>query len=463
MNRNEEYQALMRELDTVPDALDGTVERAMRRKNQKKKLGRIFGIPAGSLAACLLGFMLLVNLFPPFAYACGRIPMLKTLAQAVAWSPSLSAAVENEYVQPIEESQTKGDWTATIHYVIVDQKEINIFYSLDFDKELEGRVFAEYHKLMEGTSGTAGSAVEKAGALEQIQISFVDRDVPGEMDLDLAVYLSPEDHEQALVSTDEALFADPSLENGEKLVETFLFHLTFDPKFTAQGETISVNQTFTLDDQTLTLTKVDLYPTHLRVHLEDAQDNLSWLNGLDLYLENERGERFRSRTNGILSTGDADGGEGAAVFWLDSPFFKDCEHLTLYIRQAEWRDKETIYTKLDLKNGTCSPLPPNTEFGGAEKYPSGWAVHFIHPYKGENGMYSMFGHGFRDEAGNEYEIDSVQSTFGAVDPKTGESRDEDTCFTETLPLKGLKGDVAYLKANYNRVTELNPPMSIPIK
>ena len=90
----------------------------------------IFGIPAGSLAACFLGFVLLVNLFPPFARACGSVPVLRELALAVAWSPSLSAAVENEYVQPIGKSQTENGITATIEYVIVDQKQVNIFLTL---------------------------------------------------------------------------------------------------------------------------------------------------------------------------------------------------------------------------------------------------------------------------------------------------------------------------------------------
>ena len=63
-------------------------------------------------------------------YACGGVPLLRELAKAVSFSPSLSAAVENEYVQPIGLSQTKNGITATMEYVIVDQKQVNIFYTL---------------------------------------------------------------------------------------------------------------------------------------------------------------------------------------------------------------------------------------------------------------------------------------------------------------------------------------------
>ena len=82
MTRNEEYQALLQELETTPAALDGAVERALRRRKRDRRL-RLFGVPAGSLAACFAAFVLLVNLFPPFARACGSVPVLRELAQAV--------------------------------------------------------------------------------------------------------------------------------------------------------------------------------------------------------------------------------------------------------------------------------------------------------------------------------------------------------------------------------------------
>ena len=97
MNRTEEYKALLAELETTPPELESTVARAMNRGNASQKKWRIFGTSIGSLAACFVGFVLLVNLSTPFARACGRIPLLADLAKAVSWSPSLSAAVENDY------------------------------------------------------------------------------------------------------------------------------------------------------------------------------------------------------------------------------------------------------------------------------------------------------------------------------------------------------------------------------
>ena len=131
MNRNEEYKALLAELEQVPESLDNTAERALARQNASRKKRRAWGISCGSFAACFAAFVLLVNLSVPFARACGSIPVLRELAKAVAWSPSLSAAVENEYVQPMGQSQTVNGITATVEYVIVDQKQLNIFFTLN--------------------------------------------------------------------------------------------------------------------------------------------------------------------------------------------------------------------------------------------------------------------------------------------------------------------------------------------
>ena len=83
MNRTEEYKALLAELETTPPELESTVANAVHRRNTSQKKWRVFGTSAGSLAACFVGFVLLVNLSMPFARACGRIPVLSALAKAV--------------------------------------------------------------------------------------------------------------------------------------------------------------------------------------------------------------------------------------------------------------------------------------------------------------------------------------------------------------------------------------------
>ena len=133
MNRNEEYNELMQKLDSPPLKLDYTLERARARQSalkKRKKASKVVLIPLGTLVAVFALFTALVNFSAPFAEACSEIPVLSRLAEAVSFNPSLSAALENEYVQEVGQEQTKNGVTAKIEYVIVDQKQLNIFYSL---------------------------------------------------------------------------------------------------------------------------------------------------------------------------------------------------------------------------------------------------------------------------------------------------------------------------------------------
>lgn len=130
MTRMEEYQALLTELEREPEGLEGVAARAADRARRTRMRRRAVRPAAGLglLAAC---FVLVVNLFTPAALACGRVPILRELAQAVIVSPSLSAAVANEHVQLVRQERTAGDWTVRLEYVIADRRQVNVFLTVE--------------------------------------------------------------------------------------------------------------------------------------------------------------------------------------------------------------------------------------------------------------------------------------------------------------------------------------------
>ena len=239
------------------------------------------------------------------------------------------------------------------------------------------------------------------------------------------------------------------------------FHLEFDPYFTAQGEIIPVDTSFTLDGQSFTLTEVELYPTHMRVDVVEGEDNTSWLRGLDLYLENEHGQRFERR-GGITSTGSAEG-DGMS-FWLDSSFFSQGRHLTLHITKARWKDKDAPRVRLDLANAAAENLPDGVRLLRAERRGSGWEVAFVKDKEeiGDSGNLMSYG-GFWDEEGNHYDIWQCGSTMGYHDPETKEWVEDENISAEDFILSGLTGSVAYLAPYNNRATSFDVPVTIPIK
>ena len=451
MNRNEEYNALLAELEQVPKQIDNTVEQAMQRliTSQKKRRGWV--ISCASLAACFACFVLLVNLSVPFARACGSIPVLRELAKAVSWSPSLSAAVENEYVQPIGQSQTENGITATIEYVIVDQKQLHIFFTLDSDDYANLNAEMPRYETEQVCSTIGSSWNQPPGTLLDFTLDYGDHNVPDSLTMTFGVttYVESDWSEEAPVQSYEDEMLEPVEEEEPDYLAEFTFDLEFDPEFTAKGEIIPVNQTFSLDGQSLTVTEVEVYPTHVRVNVADDPANTAWLKGLTFYLENEDGEQFRPISNGISATGGEDS-PAYVSFRLESPYFADSAHLTLHVTGAEWLDKDMERVRVDLADRTAERLPEDVSFQSAEKRDGGWVLTFRVKQREEHHNYQVWYSTFYDEAGNQYESN-----------RRGTTTEDDGYFEETLPLPGYQEDVVWLSPAYSHTT--SEAITVPIK
>ena len=453
MNRNQEYEALLQELEATPATLDGTAERALRRRRRERRL-RIFGVPVGSLAACFAAFVLLVNLFPPFARACGNVPVLRALAQAVAWSPSLSAAVANDYVQPIGQSQTVNGITATVEYVIVDQKQVHIFFTLkgagyeSLSAELPE--FTPWQRC----SVLEGDFLQPPGTLLRFTLDYQDNDVPEGFTMTLGVTGETageaESQPPAASSVWDALEKDTAPPDNS-ILATFTFDLKFDPTYTASGEIIPVNSAFQLDGQTLTVTEAEVYPTHVRVNVEGAAANTAWLKSLDFYLENEDGERFVPISNGVTATGDPDT-PAMNSFRLESAWFARSAHLTLHITGAEWLDKDMERIRVDLKSGTADQMPEGVELYSAERHRDDWRIEFRARNREENHFHQLFYSTYYAPDGTEYDQQATSVTAP-----------EDGYFYRQMVLRDYPWDEVWLCPAYSRTTTAETPVTIPIK
>ena len=340
MNRNEEFFELLTDLEKNAPDLSASVRKAKDRRSRSVFLYR----PLAGVAACFALFVLLVNVSAPVARACANVPIVRQLAEAVTFSRSLSDAVENNYVQPSDMIQEKDGITAKIEYFIVDEKQVNIFYRLE----------SEEYKAMYVQAGPLDKdGVQEAclvrtpindvpnEELRLITIDYYDNTVPDSVQLEILAYQLQDDYQ----------------ENAQPLAE-FIFQLEFDAENMAKAIVYPVNKTVVLDGQRITVTDIAVYPTHLRVNTVGATDNTAWLQGLDFFIETEKG-RFETGAGGILSTGKK---EGHMSFRADSTYFYEAKEIRLIITGARWLSKDMEKVKIDLKTGKVTGLPEGVSF-----------------------------------------------------------------------------------------------------
>ena len=469
MNRKEEYDLLIQQLEETPAALEYTTTRLSARI-KKHRWHQWIGIPIGSLLSFFIVFVILVNSVPIFAKGCSQIPVIKELAQLVDFSPSLTKAVENEYIQTIEVEQTKGDMTAKVEYLIVDQKQVNIFYRINtanghlMDIALD--VKSMQSEQLE-CAFSAGSSEIESGELKQCTIDFADKDVPGQFKFIMEVY------DEGIESEEERVFEVKEEEDnriheiedyyaGRKPSQTFEFDLTFDPKYTAQGEKIALDETIQLENQEFKLSNIEIYPTHMRFNVKGLEENTAYLAELSYYIENERGERFDKITNGVTAMGSDNTPDGID-YRAESSFFSNSQSLTLYITGAKWLDKDKQKVKLDLVHQTADYLPEGVTFEKAIRKENGWELIFSATKYEEDSMYQVWDMNYYDKAGTEQRINFWSTTTCYIDEVTGEELRDDSKFYNQLPLLNYMEDEVYMGLNFSRRTVFEEPIVIKLK
>ena len=442
MNRKNEFETMIEELNQPAPGLETTLDRAYKKK--RKRTTKMIVRPLGGLAACFVVFVLLVNFCVPVAYACSRIPGLRELAEAVTFSRSLSDAVDNEFVQPMELKQSSNGITAEIVYLIVDQKQVNVFYRLHSDEHPMLIAEPDVNNSEGGylRCGLLNNTFDlQNGELGSFTIDFLEEDVPGSLICTLQVRSSIVSMENAPPDTQQ--FPDIEDRKEPEYLAEFEFLLEFDPLFTAAGKFYPVNQTVDVNGQKITVTEIEVYPSHLRVNVLESDDNTAWIQDLDFYIETDSGIRFDTGS-GITATGSADN-PNMTSYRCESTYFYDAEQLKLVITGAKFLEKDMERTYVNLVTGETGPLPEGVSFESAVREGEDWIVTF----RGSDWhqgipMYQLFGHLYFDAKGNEYEINMWSSNFGDLD-ENGNC----TYFLDTFPLKDYPYDEVWLSPHFS--------------
>lgn len=445
MDRMEELEALRGETPAAPPRLGGTLARAEARLRAHRRHVRAAVFPCALLVSFLALFTAAVNVSPAFAHACGSVPVVGDLAEAVAFSPSMRAAVKNGAVQVVERSQTKDGVTLGIRYVIADGKQLDLFYTL---QDRQGRRLSFEPTVRDAKEGkplpsTLYSHHEpNDGGLNFFIIDFANRAMPESLLLDCTVS------------------AETSA--GKSDAAKFTFPLRFDPKLTQKEERIELGTKLRLGGQSFTLSRAEIYPTSLRLFAEGDTGGTAWLRGLDFYVTDEKGNRFDAAENGIRATGE---GNSPAMnsFRCESPYFSGAGKLYAHITGAELLDKSMRTVRIDLKNASADRLPQGVSLSEAKRQDGGWRITFTAPRRGD-AMYSLFESDCLDPRGNRKQYDGCETVDSLrTDPKTGALEPSPGTFEETDTLNDYADDEVTLFPCFSRYAELKEPIVVRLK
>lgn len=437
MNRQQEFWELKQQLQQLPPELDGTAQRAKQRARHRR-IGRGFGISLSSLAGVCAAFIIAVNTMPTFALACGRVPILRELAAAVAFSPSLSAAVEHDYVQYVGQTQTIDGVKLTVESVIADEQEIVVFYRTDGS----GHYWVSCDLLDEnGTElwGYSVSSGDSSEDLRQFEIHCKDMELPEVLVLNLQL---------------EEVYDNGSRRqlNGSA---TFPIHL--DPNRTAKSVVIPVDRWVELDGHRLLVDRLELTPTKTALHLRHDPDNTAWLQSLDFYFTAPDGTVYDLNDNSLTATGEPDN-PGFYTFFLQSLYFVDHpEQLTLHMERAVWRDKSEPVITLDLTDGTYTGTLPEgvLSLSLTEESTTAGAIPTI-VVTTTTGR-TPLDYRYLAPDGTEYYFNGY--SFLTRDPEEGWP---EGALEYRYHLVGYDWDTVILPLDYTSITTLSEPLAVPL-
>ncbi|TWT25279.1 DUF4179 domain-containing protein [Planomicrobium sp. CPCC 101110] len=324
-------------LEQVPlplDAADGAIlqglERAKREKAQVRanRIRTLWSLAAAALL--ILALVTTIRVSPAFANAVASIPGMEKFVELIQNDKGLNAAFENDYYQPIGESQTIGNATLTVDGVILDESGMNVFYTIESAVDMEDITILA--PVLENQQKVPPSSISFNHPISQEDSPKIYRDILG------FTFEEPVRFEDLAFT----LHLKTNLDGKE-----FDFSVPFTvPENVKPSVTYEMKEEVEVEGQKFTIENVTVHPLRVGVKISFDPDNTKKiLQFEDMRLEDENGEVWSSIANGISAHGDIDDGE--LTYFLQSNYFEKPEELYLRINKMQAVDLEDAYFLVD--------------------------------------------------------------------------------------------------------------------
>ena len=330
-----------------------------------------------AVAACtMLIFTGAVNVSPAFATTAAKVPIVRELVEAVAFDPSMKAAIAHNYVQLVKQSAEDNGYAIHVEYLVADPRNLTVYYQMD---EITDANFAQHeqYRFMFDLLDTEGNQLggygsswgyplheEEQEALNEVKFYFTGEELlPEQVQLQMIVQKAlplSEEEQKKLESNRElsglegliAQFEEPMRQYEQ--VACLTVPLTIDQSNLFHVRTLELNQTVEIEGQKVTFDKVEIYPTQVRVLWHEDATNTHLFQGFNMELQNKKRNKLVNISNGVSGIGSLGTPQQT---WLESSWFSDEVEYQLAITRYALIPKTARTVTYDYATGTCTNLP----------------------------------------------------------------------------------------------------------
>lgn len=274
-----------KEMDQVTEeALDGSIargielgkRRTVRRKRKRLSLGMC-------LAAVSIMFMLtaFVRVSPAFAEMMKEIPGLSGFVELIQGDKTLMSAINNDFIQPVNESVEKNGYKLTVDGIIADDQRLVIIYTAE-GPGLNGDTGFLNYNLKTDDGGDVVAAIVSS----HFPTNEKDKaDAPIHDYLDILMsdgVPMPNGIQFGLMLGNEWLEIDIPIDHSQ---------------FAGMREEIELNQSFEVSGQRFMINKVIITPLQVSLMFEaDANNDKRANHFINMALVDEKGRRYETST-----------------------------------------------------------------------------------------------------------------------------------------------------------------------
>lgn len=423
----------------VPDQLNQYIWQGMDRGKRELRRKRRFLYSSIAAVAAILIFFSSIRLSPAFAAACvNNIPGMDYIVSLIQGDRGLEAAINNNFMQKLNLTQTKNGMTFTIDSMVADQNQMILFYTIH-RKDLS----TDSHFKNEEITNVKGESV--AGSME----FDYSNDVKGKKTI----------HDRITVTFNEKQLTNPLNYSMNLAGAKWDFTIPFNiDQYKKMKKVYPVNQTVSMDGQKMTFDKVTVYPTRVAIDVKFDPNNTKQITRFeDLRLVDGNGNTWASINNGIISSNISD---NEWIVYLQSNYFSNPKSLYLKLNSARAinKNERKVVVDLNKKKILEGPTDGRLTLSNVMKQKNGLFIDFAFKQQKidqEHGNeYSLFNWSFKDATGENYSFQSFGTSFENTKGQTLHQ-------ILQLPVKNYKSPLTFTIDDYP--TRIHGTISIKLK